>query len=85
MTPEQIAIIRKVLDDLAREGTGNGECSCRGCVLEGAAAEYLRLHDACGRLCRITSRDVQREADSLGVCPAMLAYEVERIVRRFLR
>ena len=85
MTPEQIAIIRKVLDDLAREGTGNGECSCRGCVLEGAAAEYLRLHDAFERLCRMTGFDVQCEADSLGVCPVTLADEVQQIVRRFLQ
>ena len=85
MTPEQIAIIRKVLDDLAREGTGNGECSCRGCVLEGAAAEYLRLHDACQRLCRIASRDVHCEADFLDVHPVILADTVEQIVRRFLR
>ena len=84
MTPEQIAIIRKVLDDLAREGTGNGECSCRGCVLEGAAAEYLRLHDAIQRLYRMTGFDVQREADSLGVCPAALADDVGQIVRRFV-
>ena len=84
MTPEQIAIIRKVLDDLAREGTGNGECSCRGCVLEGAAAEYLRLHDAIQRLYAMTPNDVQREADFLDVRPAILADTVEQIVRRFL-
>ena len=84
MTPEQIAIIRKVLDDLAREGAGNGECSCRGCVLEGAAAEFIRLRDAIERLYRMTGSDVQREADSLGVCPATLADTVEQIVRRFL-
>lgn len=84
MTPEQIAIIRKVLDDLAREGAGNGECSCRGCVLEGAAAEYLRLHDALQRLYAMTPNDVQREADFLDVRPAILADTVEQIVRRFL-
>ena len=84
MTPEQIAIIRKVLDDLAREGAGNGECSCRGCVLEGAAAEFLRLYDALQRLYAMTPNDVQREADFLDVRAAILADTVEQIVRRFL-
>ena len=50
-----------------------------------AAAEFLRLHDASERLCRMTGSDVQREADSLGVCPASLADDVQQIVRRFLR
>ena len=85
MTPEQITIIRKVLDDLAREGTGNGECSCRGCVLEGAAAECLRLHDALERLYAMTPGDVQGNADFLSVHPAMLADTVEQIVRRYVQ
>ena len=85
MTPHQIEVIRKVLDDLARENTGSGECSCRCCVLEGAAAEYLRLHDAIGRLRRMTGSDVLREADSLGVCPAAMADTVEQIVRRYVQ
>ena len=85
MTPDQIAIIRKVLDDLAREGAGNGECSCRGCVLEGAAAEYLRLHDAIRRLYAMTPNDVQREADFLDVRSGLLADTVEQIVRRYVQ
>ena len=85
MTPHQIAIIRKVLYDLAREGTGNGKCFCRGCVLEGAAAEFLRLHDGLERLYRMTGSDVQREADFLGVHPGILADTVEQIVRRYAK
>ena len=84
MSPEQIEVIRKVLDDLARENTGSGECSCRCCVLEGAAAEFLRLHDALERLYSMTGKDVQGHADWLGVHSGLLADTVEQIVRRFL-
>ena len=75
MTPEQIEFIRELLASLPEDERP---------ILARAAAEYLRLHDAVERLCRMTGSDVQREADSLGVCPAALADEVEQIVRRFL-
>ena len=75
MTPEQIEFTRELLASLPEDERP---------ALARAAAEYLRLHDALGRLCRMTGSDVQREADSLGVCPAAMADEVEQIVRRFL-
>ena len=75
MTPEQIESTRELLAALPEDERP---------ALARAAAEYLRLHDAIERLCRMTGSDVQREADSLGVCPAALADEVEQIVRRFL-
>lgn len=76
MTPDQIQSTRELLAALPEDERP---------ILARAAAEYLRMYDACERLCKITSRDVQREADFLDVCPAILAYEVEQIVRRFLR
>ena len=75
MTPEQIESTRELLAALPEDERP---------MLARAAAEYLRLHDALERLCRMTGSDVQREADSLGVCPAALADEVGQIVRRFL-
>ena len=75
MTPEQIEIVREMLAGIPENGRSN---------FARAAAEYLRLHDAVERLCRMTGFDVQCEADSLGVCPASLADTVEQIVRRFL-
>ena len=75
MTPEQIEAVRELLADIPENGRSNFAC---------AAAEFLRLHDAFERLCRMTGFDVQCEADSLGVCPAALADDVQQIVRRFL-
>ena len=75
MTPDQIEFVRELLAALPEDERP---------ILARAAAEFLRLHDAAERLCRMTGSDVLCEADSLGVCPVMLAYEVERIVRRFL-
>lgn len=76
MTPDQIDFTRELLDALPEHERP---------ILARAAAEYLRLHDAIERLYRMTAGEVQREADSLGVCPAALADIVEQIVRRFLR
>ena len=76
MTPEQIEFVRELLASLPE-----GERP----MLARAAAEFLRLHDAVWRLRRMTGSDVQREADSLGVCPAAMADEVEQIVRRFVK
>ena len=76
MTPDQIEFTRELLAALPEDERP---------IFARAAAEFLRLHDAFERLCRMTGPDVHREADSLDVCPAMLAYEVEHIVRRFLR
>ena len=75
MTPEQIQSTRELLAALPEDERP---------ILARAAAEYLRLHDALERPYRMTGSDVQREADSLGVCPATLADTVEQIVRRFL-
>ena len=76
MTPEQIQSTRELLAALPEDERP---------TLARAAAEYLRLHDALERLYRMTGSDVQREADSLGVCPAALADDVQQIVRRFLQ
>ena len=76
MTPEQIQSTRELLASLPEDERP---------TLARAAAEFLRLHDALERLYRMTGSDVQLEADSLGVCPATLADEVEQIVRRFLQ
>ena len=76
MTPEQIEFIRELLASLPEDERP---------ILARAAAEYLRLHDALDRLCRMTGSDVQREADTLCVCPAALADEVGQIVRRFVK
>ena len=75
MTPEQIESTRELLAALPEDERP---------ALARAAAEFLRLHDALQRLCRMTGSDVQCEADSLGVCPAALADDVQQIVRRFL-
>ena len=75
MTPDEIESTRELLASLPEDERP---------ILARAAAEYLRLHDALERLYRMTGSDVQREADSLGVCPATLADTVEQIVRRFL-
>ena len=75
MTPEQIEVVRELLEGIPANGRS---------PFARAAAEYLRLHDALERLYRMTGSDVQCEADSLGVCPATLADTVEQIVRRFL-
>ena len=76
MTPEKIESIRELLAALSEDERP---------ALARAAAEYLRLHNALERLYRMTGSDVQREADSLGVCPAALADEVGQIVRRFVK
>ena len=76
MTPEQIEFTRELLAALPEDERP---------MLARAAAEVLRLHDALERLCRMTGSDVRREADSLGVCPAALADEVEQIVRRYVQ
>ena len=75
MTPDQIEFVRELLAALPEDERP---------ALARAAAEFLRLHDATQRLYGMTGKDVQREADSLGVCPAALADEVEQIVRRFM-
>ena len=75
MTPDQIAFTRELLAALPEDERP---------ILARAAAEFLRLHDAFERLCRMTGSDVVSEADSLGVCPAALADDVQQIVRRFL-
>ena len=75
MTPEEIESTRELLAALPEDERS---------TLSRAAAEFLRLHDALERLYRMTGFDVQREADSLGVCPAALADDVGQIVRRFL-
>ena len=76
MTPDQIESTRELHAALPEDERP---------ILARAAAEYLRLHDACQRLCRIASRDVHCEADFLDVHPVILADTVEQIVRRFLR
>ena len=76
MTPEQIEFTRELLAALPEDERP---------ALARAAAEFLRLHDACDRLCSMTGSDVQREADSLGVCPAALADDLQQIVRRFVQ
>ena len=76
MSPEQIESTRELLAALPEDERP---------ILARAAAEYLRLHDAVDRLCKMTGSDVQREADSLGVCPAALADDVGQIVRRFVQ
>ena len=76
MTPEQIQSTRELLAALPEDERPTLAC---------AAAEFLRLHDALERLYRMTGSDVQREADSLGVCPATLADTVEQIVRRYVQ
>ena len=76
MTPEEIEGLRKLLATYPEEDR---------LIFARAAAEFLRLHDAFERLCRMTGPDVQCEADSLGVCPATLADDVQQIVRRFLQ
>ena len=76
MTPEQIEVVRELLEGIPANGRS---------PFARAAAEFLRLHDALERLCRMTGFDVRSEADSLGVCPAALVDEVGQIVRRFLR
>ena len=75
MTPDQIESTRELLASLPENERP---------ILARAAAEFLRLHDAFERLCKITGFDVLCEADSLGVCPAALADDVGQIVRRFL-
>ena len=76
MTPDQIQSTRELLAALPEDERP---------TLARAGAEFLRLHDAFERLCGMTGFDVQCEADSLGVCPAALADDVQQIVRRFLR
>ena len=76
MTPEQIQSTRELLAALPEDERP---------MFARAAAEFLRLHDALGRLYRMTPAEVQREADFLGVRAATLADEVEQIVRRFLQ
>ena len=76
MTPEQIQSTRELLAALPDDERP---------MLARAAAEFLRLHDAAERLCKMTGSDVLCEADSLGVCPATLADTVEQIVRRFVQ
>jgi len=76
MTPEQIQFTRELLASLPEDERP---------ILARAAAEFIRVHDALGRLYRMTSADVQREADFLGVRSAILADTVEQIVRRFLQ
>jgi len=76
MTPDQIEFTRELLDALPEDERS---------ILARAAAEYLRLHDAFDRLCKMTGSDVLCEADSLGVCPAALADDVGQIVRRYVQ
>ena len=76
MTPDQIEFTRELLAALPEDERP---------ILARAAAEFLRLHDAIQRLYAMTPNDVQREADSLGVCPATLADTVEQIVRRYVQ
>ena len=76
MTLEEIEGLRKLLSTYPEEDR---------LIFARAGAEFLRLHDAFERLCRMTGFDVQREADSLGVCPAALADTVEQIVRRYVQ
>ena len=75
MTTNEIEGLRKLLATYPEEDR---------LIFARAAAEYLRLHDAIQRLYGMTGKDVQGEADSLGVCPARLADTVQQIVRRFL-
>jgi hypothetical protein len=76
MTPDQIEFVRELLEAIPEDERP---------VLARAAAEFLRLHDAIERLCRMTPNDVQREAAFLDVRPGILADTVEQIVRRFLQ
>ena len=76
MTPEQIESTRELLAALPEDERP---------ILARAGTQFLRLHDALDRLCKITGSDVQREADFLDVRPAILADTVEQIVRRFLQ
>ena len=76
MTPDQIESTRELLVALPEDERS---------TLARAAAEFIRLHDAIERLYGMTGSDVQREADSLGVCPAALADPVEQIVRRYVQ
>ena len=76
MTPDQIEFVRELLVALPEDERP---------MLARAAAEFLRLHNAFDRLCKITGSDVQCEADCLGVCPAALADDVQQIVRRFVQ
>jgi hypothetical protein len=76
MTPDQIESTRELLAALSEDERP---------ILARAAAEFIRLHDAIERLYAMTGKDVQCEADSLGVCPATLADTVEQIVRRFVQ
>jgi predicted transcriptional regulator len=76
MTPEEIEGLRKLLATYPEEDR---------MIFSRAAAEFLRLHDAIECLYRMTPADVQREAEFLGVRSAILADEVEQIVRRFLQ
>ena len=76
MTPDEIEGLRKLLATYPEEDR---------LIFARAAAEFLRLHDAVERLCRMTGSDVLCEADSLGVCPAALVDDVQQIVRRFLQ
>ena len=76
MTPDQIEFTRELLDALPEDERP---------ALARAAAEYLRLRDALERLYGMAPSDVQREADFLDVCPAIVADAVEQIVRRFLQ
>jgi hypothetical protein len=76
MTPEQIQSTRELLASLPEDERP---------ILARAAAEFIRVHDALERLYRMTPADVQREADFLDVRPAILADEVEQIVRRYVQ
>ena len=76
MTPKQIQSTRELLASLPEDERS---------MFARAAAEFLRLHDALGRLYRMTPADVQREADFLGVRSATLADTVEQIVRRYVQ
>ena len=76
MTPDEIESLRKVLAQYPEEDR---------LIFARAAGEFLRLHDAFDRLCKMTGSDVQREADFLDVRPGLLAHTVEQIARRFLQ
>ena len=75
MTPDEIEGLRKLLATYPEEDR---------LIFARAAAEFLRLHDAIQRLCKMTPGDVRREAAFLDVQPGLLADTVEQIVRRFL-
>jgi hypothetical protein len=76
MTPNEIEFTRELLAALPEDERP---------ILARAAAEFIRLHDALQRLYRMTPADVQRDADFLGVRPAILADTVEQIVRRYVQ